>query len=205
LGRGLMYVMEREQIEYGERDRVADGSEPPEAVPVLEQYWAHASAHVRFVLALPATPATTAIRSLATRYLEEVAALVPETHRVTLPDSDLPPMVQRAMAFIEANLHRRLSAAELAEAAGSSLRALQGAFTISVGTSPMRYVVDARIAAAHTQLLADPSVSIGTLARQWGFTNGGRFSARYREIYGENPAQTRRRLDGAGVTTQANN
>ncbi|SDQ83882.1 Helix-turn-helix domain-containing protein [Curtobacterium sp. UNCCL20] len=165
----------------------------------LEQYWAHVVAHARFVLDLPGTSSNPVVREATEQYLEAVRRLVPSAHRIAQVDAELPPMVQRASAFIRDNLHRPVSATEIAEAAGSSLRAVQGAFKITLGITPMQYLLNARIEAAHAQLLADPTLSVGSLARRWGFSNHGRFSMRYREVYGESPTETRRRLESAGA------
>lgn len=165
----------------------------------LEQYWAHVVAHAGFVLDLPGASSNPGVREETEQYLEAVRRLVPSAHRIAQVDAELPPMVQRASAFIRDNLHRPVSATEIAEAAGSSLRAVQGAFKITLGITPMQYLLNARIEAAHAQLLADPTLSVGSLARRWGFSNHGRFSMRYREVYGESPTETRRRLESAGA------
>jgi len=165
----------------------------------LEQYWAHVVAHARFVLDLPGASANPGVREATEQYLEAARRLVPAAHRIAQVDAELPPMVQRASAFIRDNLHRPVTAVEIAEASGSSLRAVQGAFKITLGVTPMQYLLNARIEAAHAQLLADPALSVGALARRWGFSNHGRFSMRYREVYGESPNETRRRLEAAGA------
>lgn len=160
----------------------------------LEQYWEHVKAHVRSVLGLPVSPEIHELRALADRYLDEAADAIKRAREARAEEeTGLPPIVQRSIAFINANLQHPVSAADIAEASGASLRAVQGAFKISLGTTPLQYLLDARVAAAREQLLSDPSTTIAVLAHRWGFSNASRFSSRYRETFGEYPSETRSR------------
>jgi transcriptional regulator GlxA family with amidase domain len=151
------------------------------------------SAHVQFILAHP-TGGIDAARGAASQYLEAAAELVPQDLRPDHGDSQHPRTVRRAVAYIRANLRRALAADEIATASGVSPRALQLVFQRSLGTSPLRYVRDARLAGAHAELLTDQTTSIGEIAARWCSTNQGRFSAVYRERYGESPNDTRHRV-----------
>ncbi|MBF4616088.1 helix-turn-helix domain-containing protein [Curtobacterium sp. VKM Ac-1376] len=154
------------------------------------------SAHVQFILTHP-VGGTDAARGAASRYLEAAAAVVPQELRPDHEGSQQPRTVRRAVAFIRANLRRTVTAAEIAAASGVSPRALQLVFQRSLGTSPLRYVRDARLAGAHAELLVDEVTPIGTIAARWCFSNQGRFGAAYRERYGETPNDTRHRVAGA--------
>ncbi|MBT1674113.1 helix-turn-helix domain-containing protein [Curtobacterium flaccumfaciens] len=151
------------------------------------------SAHVEFILAHP-VGGTDAARVAASQYLEACAELVPQELRPDHGASQHPRAVRRAVTYIRANLRRPLAADEIAAAAGVSPRALQLVFQRSLGTSPLRYVRDARLAGAHAELLTDQTTPIGAVAGRWCFTNQGRFSAAYRERYGETPNETRQRV-----------
>jgi transcriptional regulator GlxA family with amidase domain len=168
---------------------------PTEADVILTQYWAHVTAHVRFILETHPVGTSDDVRRIASRYLESAAEVVPAGLRRELDELDAPRTVRRAVAFIQANLLEHVTAVDIAVAAGSSPRALQLAFRRALDLTPMGYVRDARLTGAHAQLLVDSHTPVGQIALKWGFSNQGRFAAAYRERYGETPTQTRGRLD----------
>lgn len=170
-------------------------SRPTEADVVLTQYWAHVTAHVRFILDTHPVGSTDDVRRIATRYLESAAKVVPAGLRRDVDEHEAPRTVGRAVTFIRANLLQHVTAVDIAAAAGTSPRALQLAFRRALDLTPMEYVRDARLTAAHAELLVDGHTSIGQIALKWGFSNQGRFAAAYRQRYGETPTQTRGRLD----------
>jgi AraC-like DNA-binding protein len=170
-------------------------SRPTEADVVLTQYWAHVTAHVQFILDTHPVGSSDDVRRIATRYLESAAKVVPSGLRRELDEHEAPRVVRRAVTYIQANLLERVTAVDIAAAAGTSPRALQLAFRRALDLTPMEYVRDARLAGAHAQLLVDSRTSVGQIALKWGFSNQGRFAAAYRERYGETPTQTRGRLD----------
>jgi len=179
------------RLSADQEDREDRPSPSTGTAPQLEEYWEQARAHVRSVLDLPVAHENSELRDRATRYLAAVTSAV---ERMREDETGRPPVVQRSIAFIHANLQRPVRAADIAQASGASLRAVQTAFKISMGTTPLQYLLDARVAAARAQLLADPSTTVTALARHWGFSNAGRFSSRYREIYGEHPSRTQSQL-----------
>jgi transcriptional regulator GlxA family with amidase domain len=62
------------------------------------------------------------------------------------------------------------------------------------GTSPMRYLREARFERVREALnRAEPEGSIAEIAARWGFSHMGRFSADYRRRFGEPPSATLRR------------
>ncbi|MGT2426699.1 helix-turn-helix domain-containing protein [Amnibacterium kyonggiense] len=102
--------------------------------------------------------------------------------------------VQRAVAYVDERLADAIHPADLARAAGMSLRGLHAAFRRELGTTPMVYIRDERLSAARRQLqqLDPTTVDLDVLARQWGFASARRFSTRYTELHGEAPADTLR-------------
>jgi transcriptional regulator GlxA family with amidase domain len=59
--------------------------------------------------------------------------------------------------------------------------------------SPMRFVAQRRLAAAHHRLrAAGPADDVTGIATECGFSHMGRFAVGYRELYGESPSQTLR-------------
>ena len=91
-----------------------------------------------------------------------------------------------------------MTPALLAEVAGVSVRSLFAGFREHRGTGPMAYLRTVRLERVRHDLLNDASVaSVSAAALRWGFAHLGRFSAEYRRVFGECPAQTLRRR-GAG-------
>ncbi|WP_412740610.1 AraC family transcriptional regulator [Krasilnikovia sp. MM14-A1259] len=104
--------------------------------------------------------------------------------------------VRRAVAFMEANPARPLTMADIAAAAGISVRALQQGFQRQLDTTPLLYLRRVRLSHVHEDLqAADPANGdeVSSIARRWGFGHLGRFAAYYRAAYGLSPRHTLRR------------
>lgn len=108
----------------------------------------------------------------------------------------VPAPVRRAIDFCHARAHEQLTVADIADAAGMSVRRLQATFRTHVGTAPIEYIKRVRLAGVHADLkrIADGTVNetITDAALRWGFTHLGRFSGIYRAEYGQLPSQTAR-------------
>jgi len=105
-----------------------------------------------------------------------------------------PGTLRRAVAYIEANPDLDLSVADIARAACVTPRAVQLAFRLHLGTTPMAYLRRARLEQAHRQLRdATPGdrVTVTAVAARWGFTPS-RFTEHYRVAYGVLPSHTLR-------------
>jgi transcriptional regulator GlxA family with amidase domain len=104
------------------------------------------------------------------------------------------PAVRRAVDFIESRPELPLTVSDIADAAGVGIRALQEGFRATAGTTPMHYLRDVRLARVRQELLdADgDTAGVTKIAYHWGFTHLGRFSAQYRQAYGEPPSDTLR-------------
>ncbi|MEU7799164.1 helix-turn-helix domain-containing protein [Micromonospora arborensis] len=100
--------------------------------------------------------------------------------------------LRRAITFMEEHADRDISAADIAGAAGVSLRAVQLAFRRHRGTTPMAYLRRIRLARAHHDLVrADPrQETVSAIASRWGFASHSRFTARYHASYGVPPRET---------------
>ena len=93
--------------------------------------------------------------------------------------------------WIDAHLHEPLTLGRLCKVAGVGARCLQKAFEVRRGMSPMRFVAERRLAAAHVRLLrAAPDASVTQIALELGFDHLGRFAQMYRQLIGESPSQT---------------
>lgn len=105
-----------------------------------------------------------------------------------------PWQIRRAIAFIDGHSSGPLTVQDVAEAIGIGLRSLQEGFRRHRQVSPHDYIKRARLNGVRAELL-DPhsSRSIEAIARHWGFVNRGHFALDYRQAFGEQPSQTRRR------------
>ncbi len=97
--------------------------------------------------------------------------------------------VRLAIDYVEANLHRRMEIAEIAGAAGLSVRALQIAFKKRTGCSPVQYLISRRLDRVHAMLQTMEKAPIRQVASQWGFTHMSDFARRYRARFGHSPRE----------------
>jgi transcriptional regulator GlxA family with amidase domain len=102
-----------------------------------------------------------------------------------------PEHVRRAAEYLEANLARPIRMTELASMSGVSVRALQTGFLKHRGCSPGVFLRTRRLTRASGLLLGSPDLAVTQVAYACGFEHLGRFSAQYRERFGETPAETR--------------
>ncbi|MBM7476963.1 helix-turn-helix transcriptional regulator [Curtobacterium herbarum] len=119
-------------------------------------------------------------------------------HAVALPASVFLPRRERlraAVEYIHEHITEPLRVADIAAAAGFSVRATQEAFQLSIGRSPLHYLQHVRLQRVRQDLQhADPDTSsVREVAQRWGFDHLGRFSAAYRVAFGEYPRTTLRR------------
>lgn len=105
--------------------------------------------------------------------------------------SVLPAYVRRAENFILENAQKPITKKDIIEAAGVPDRTLYEGFKRFGKTSPMRYLKDLRMDRVREELLASDGVStITDIAMRWWFTHLGRFSAEYKQRFGELPSET---------------
>lgn len=102
--------------------------------------------------------------------------------------------IRLAMDYIEANLARRMQIAEIAGAAGVSVRMLQLVFKAHLGCGPVSFLIARRLDQVHAALQACDTESIQQVALRWGFVHMGDLSRRYKERFGCTPTQTRARV-----------
>ncbi|ROS75107.1 AraC-like DNA-binding protein [Curtobacterium sp. PhB130] len=97
--------------------------------------------------------------------------------------------------YVHAHARETVTVADLAAVGGLSVRSVQESFARVLGVSPLTYLRGVRLDHVRQDLLElDPqSVTVGDVARRWGFAHLGRFSAVYLERFGEYPKQTLRR------------
>lgn len=113
------------------------------------------------------------------------------------PSVPAPAAVRRAMAFIAAHADQPLTMAEVAAAAGTSLRSLQEGFRRVHGTTLTQTIQEARLARFRAALVAPPPDStVAALALAAGLGHLGRAARAYRARYGETPSHTLARHAG---------
>jgi AraC-like DNA-binding protein len=124
-------------------------------------------------------------------------------HRPVSPA--MPRNLKRAIEYMVANISQPMSVADIAREAGTSVRALQAAFQQFKDTTPLSYLRQMRLEGVHKTLSDEANtLSIAQVARAWGFTHMGRFSAIYHDAFGQTPSETAKLHSGHGLgaTTQ---
>lgn len=114
-------------------------------------------------------------------------------------------LIQEACSLVDDQLTTVMTSEQLANRMGIHLRTLQRAFAEMFGMSPSRYVQQRKLLSVRRELrnstLATSTVS--QVAIKYGFTELGRFSLRYRKLFGEHPSQTLR--DGTKMFSARSN
>lgn len=100
--------------------------------------------------------------------------------------------IDRLHAYATARLGQPIALADLARVAALSERQLNALCHAELGRSPMVWLRELRLDAVRVALIADPGADLADLAMTHGFFHLGRFSAYYRERFGELPSQTRK-------------
>lgn len=127
--------------------------------------------------------------------LESVIGALDHTeHRLGDPPSAV--LFRRAIDLVESGAcPPRVSALTLALKVGAST--LQKAFHAVAGVSPITFFISRQLhRARHLLLTSDPATTkVSSVAIRLGVTELGRFSVRYREMFGESPSSTLRRQE----------
>lgn len=104
-------------------------------------------------------------------------------------------IVESTRAHIDHSLDRRLDIENLARLAGVSRRTLARSFHETLGESPQSYIARMRLHRIRADLLTCDGAkpTIAEVSNRWGISELGRMAARYRDLFGESPSQTRTR------------
>jgi AraC-like DNA-binding protein len=128
----------------------------------------------------------TLIRSHSNNYLDVIAA--------DSSDNVRPWYVKNAQQYMQDHYTDDLTANELAELVGVSVRSLQYGFKKSTGMTPTQYFKRLKLDKARDQLLNGfKNDGVTDIALQCGFRQLGRFARDYRGCFGESPSDTLRR------------
>jgi AraC-like DNA-binding protein len=110
------------------------------------------------------------------------------------PFGAVPAYVWRAEEFMRAKAAAPIRMEHVAAAAGCSIRTLNAVFRQFRDTTPLAALHKIRLEQVHAELNHPVAgASIAEVARGYGYTNRGRFTAAYRRRFGESPADTARR------------
>jgi AraC-like DNA-binding protein len=103
-----------------------------------------------------------------------------------------PDALRRAKEYMAARVSRPTALADVAEAAGVSVRTLSRTFQKHHGMGPIHFLIERRFEATRSALLyAEPDdVSVTEVALRYGFGSPGRFAVQYRSKFGESPSET---------------
>jgi AraC-like DNA-binding protein len=151
-----------------------------------------------FLFAELEDPDTLLTNELAVRSFEESLALclllgLPHNYTEKLQRQKAaaaPGNVRRAEAFMQANASLPLGIAEIADAAGCGVRALQIAFHRFRDTTPMRELQQVRLEQARTEMLRPGQTqSLARISAEHGFSSPTRFAQFFRRKYGVYPSE----------------
>jgi AraC family transcriptional regulator len=101
--------------------------------------------------------------------------------------------LRQVLSYIDDNLDRNLSLAEIAEVAGLSVSHLKTLFRQSTGSPVHQYVIRRRVDRAK-MLLSERNLSISQIALATGFAHQSQLARHMRRVLGANPTEIRKGL-----------
>ncbi|MEV6766753.1 AraC family transcriptional regulator [Streptomyces sp. NPDC051105] len=122
----------------------------------------------------------------------------PNTHSPALvhdPPAQPVEPIETAVRLINEYPEAGHTVADLAQAAGVSVRTLEKGFHRRFGLPPYGYLRQVRLKRVRAELTAPDAANktVSEVAARWGFSHLGRFAQEYRKKYHENPSETVRR------------
>lgn len=135
------------------------------------------------------TPTLEAARALGTLLVDALGAPAAPG---SADDHALPLALRRAIAWVGAEPGRPVTLEQVAAAAGVSPPTVTRLFRRHLGTSPLAWVLDARVEAAKL-LLTTTALPVAQVARRVGFGDAYYFSRQFRRRTGTTPTTWRRR------------
>jgi transcriptional regulator GlxA family with amidase domain len=103
-------------------------------------------------------------------------------------------IVDRFEQVARANIAKPTTIMEFCREVAVTRRTLSRAFRAIRGTTPYHYLQQLRLSEVRRALSSGSDAAMVTkVAKRFGFRELGRFSARYREAFGERPSETKRR------------
>ncbi|MEU4560608.1 helix-turn-helix domain-containing protein [Actinoplanes sp. NPDC023936] len=167
--------------------------------PAAATRWRDTHAYVTDLLTNPEAAGSPLLIANASRLLAVITLDTFANTAVTDPSIEdrhdaTPATLRRALAYVDENAAQAITVADIAAAAGVSIRSVQLAFRRHRDTTPMAYLHRVRLEHAHRTLeAADPgTTTVAAVATRWGFTSARHFAAHYHRAYGVPPHHTLR-------------
>jgi len=123
------------------------------------------------------------------RFYRIMARIAPMLDGTELPPAD--PLISRALEYIEANCHKPLKIAQLAELCSLSESRFYTRFRESVGCTPIEYKHRAAIERAKRLLISEPDMTIEEISSRIGFESSSYSRRVFRGITGMSPGEYR--------------
>ncbi|MBH55503.1 MAG: hypothetical protein CMI18_14330 [Opitutaceae bacterium] len=101
-------------------------------------------------------------------------------------------LVSRALEWLRARLHEKISITDLVSELGVSRRLLEVRFSIAIQSSPYAELLKMRMRFAE-QLLSSTNRKIIDISQKCGFSSQHQFSSTFKKIYGAAPREFRRK------------
>ncbi|GGX82909.1 hypothetical protein GCM10007160_08030 [Litchfieldella qijiaojingensis] len=124
------------------------------------------------------------------RALDIQNAIPPEARLRCTSPGDAQSQLDRAISFLDKNLHRKIAQAEVAESCGLSTFQFSRLFKRLTGVTFQEYLLHRRIAEA-MRLLANPKVSITDVCFTVGFRDLSYFTRVFQRYVGQPPSRYR--------------
>ncbi|MCI4645041.1 MAG: AraC family transcriptional regulator [Hyphomonadaceae bacterium] len=129
--------------------------------------------------------------SLVTAALSAIAKKYSRVHDLDTASAIPGGAISAAIAFLEANLCRQITLADIAAAADLHEAALLPAFKRALGVTPYQFVVQRRLSRAR-ELLARSRLPLAEVALEVGYGNQSHFSSAFKKAFGVTPSAYRR-------------
>jgi AraC-like DNA-binding protein len=127
--------------------------------------------------------------------IESACYAVANSERSDLFVSSPKRLVRKAQEYLDDSGDAPIHISELLSTLCVSRRTLHRAFDEVLGIPPMKYLRHKRLCETRLRLSREAAtgITVAEVAFQHGFSDFGRFSGYYRELFGENPSDTLRR------------
>jgi AraC family transcriptional regulator len=123
---------------------------------------------------------------IATHVLHQYGA---DAHGATAWDKAGAPALKRVFQFIDANIDKPLSLADMAVASGLSIDRFRRDFKATTQMSPHQYVIRRRVERARTLLTSSRNPKLADIALACGFADQSHLSTTFRRVLGVSPAR----------------
>jgi AraC-like DNA-binding protein len=133
--------------------------------------------------------------------LRALIGCLADSTAIQKPNHNRQSIMRRFHQVLESNQDAPLYLTEICAAVGVTDRTLRFVCADYLGMSPHQYLLLRRMSLVRQALtLADPeSKTVTSIANDYGFAELGRFSVKYRGLYGESPSATLRRTPDQGT------